>query len=66
LKRNRLKVGVGSYLSSRDPREVMRIGKREKIERLEVYRPRPSERVETFTDLPVDRYLTIVEGAGIK
>jgi hypothetical protein len=28
--------------------------------------PRPSERVESFTDLPVDRDITIMEGAGIK
>jgi enediyne biosynthesis protein E4 len=66
LKRSRLKVGGGSYLSSHDPREVLGIGKREKIERLEIHWPRPSERVETFTGLPVDRYITIVEGAGIK
>lgn len=23
-------------------------------------------RVETFTDLPIDRYITIVEGSGIR
>jgi hypothetical protein len=66
LKRSRLKVGGGSYLSSHDPREVLGIGKREKVERLEIHWPRQSERVETFTELPVDRYITIVEGAGIK
>ena len=62
LKRSRLKVGGGSYLSSHDPREVLGIGSRTKIDRLEIQWPPPSGRVESFTDLPIDRYLTIVEG----
>ena len=66
LKRNRLKVGGGSYLSSHDPREVLGIGASKKIDRLEIRWPPPSERVETFTDLPTDRYITIVEGSGWK
>ena len=66
LKRSRLKVGGGSYLSSHDPREVLGIGKRTKIDKLEVRWPQPSGRTETFTDLPIDRYITIVEGSGIK
>ena len=66
LKRSRLKVGGGSYLSSHDPREVLGIGKRVKIDRLEIRWPLPSGRVETFTDLPIDRYITIVEGFGLK
>ena len=66
LKRSRLKVGGGSYLSSHDPREVLGIGKRTKIDKLEIRWPQPSGRVETFTDPPIDGYITIVEGAGIK
>jgi hypothetical protein len=66
LKRTRLKVGGGSYLSSHDPREVLGVGARTKIDRLEIRWPQPSGRVETFTDLPIDRYITIVEGAGIR
>ncbi|PYU15197.1 MAG: CRTAC1 family protein, partial [Acidobacteria bacterium] len=66
LKRTRLKVGGGSYLSSHDPREVLGIGKRKKIDKLEIRWPHPSEHVETFTELPIDRYITIVEGSGIK
>jgi hypothetical protein len=66
LKRSRLRVGGGSYLSSHDPREVLGIGPRKKIDRLEIHWPMPSGRVETFTDLPIDRYITIVEGSGIK
>jgi hypothetical protein len=66
MKRSRLKTGGGSYLSSHDPREVLGIGNRAKIDRLEISWPQPSGRVETYTDLPIDRYITIVEGSGIK
>ncbi len=66
LKRSRLKVGGGSYLSSHDPREVLGIGPRTKIGKLEIRWPQPSRRIETLTDLPIDRYVTIVEGLGIK
>ena len=66
LKRSRLKVGGGSYLSSHDPREVLGIGARTKVDRLEIHWPQPSGRVETFTDLPINRYITIVESLGLK
>jgi len=66
LKRSKLKVGGGSYLSSHDPRDVLGIGKRKKIDSLEIRWPPPSGRTESFTDLPIDRYITIVEGFGIK
>jgi hypothetical protein len=66
LRRSRLKTGGGSYLSAHDPREVLGIGSRAKIDRLEIRWPQPSGRIEVFTDLPIDRYLTIVEGIGIK
>jgi hypothetical protein len=66
LKRSQLKVGGGSYLASHDPREVLGIGQRTRIDSLEIRWPQPSRRVETFNDLPVDRYITIMEGSGIK
>jgi hypothetical protein len=66
LRRSRLKIGGGSYLSSHDPREVLGIGSRTKIDRLEIRWPKPSTRVDVFTDLPIDKYITIVEGVGIK
>jgi enediyne biosynthesis protein E4 len=66
LVRSRLKVSGGSYLSSHDSREVLGIGKRTKIDKLEIRWPRPSTRLDTFTDLPIDRYITIVEGARLK
>ncbi|HYT23830.1 MAG TPA: CRTAC1 family protein [Candidatus Polarisedimenticolia bacterium] len=66
LKRTRLKVGGGSYLSSHDSRDVLGIGNRTKIDKLEIRWPLPSAKFETFTELPLDRYITIVEGSGIK
>ena len=64
LKRARVKVGGGSYLSSHDPRLVLGIGKRAKIDWVEVTWPQPGGTKERFTDLPIDRYITIVEGQG--
>ena len=64
LKRSRTKVGGGSFLSSHDPRMVLGIGARTKIDALEVHWPQPGGTVERFTDLPIDRYISIVEGSG--
>jgi len=64
LKRRRMKVGGGSYLSDHDPRLVLGIGKRTKIDWLEIKWPLPSGAVERFTDLTIDRYITIIEGQG--
>jgi hypothetical protein len=64
LKRERMKVGGGSFLSSHDPRVVLGIGKRPKIDWLEVKWPQPSGTVERITNPPIDRYITIVEGTG--
>ena len=62
LKRSFLKVAGGSYLSSHDPRMVLGIGQRTKIDWVEVRWPRPSTSVQRITDLPIDRYISIVEG----
>lgn len=64
LKRSRMKVGGGSFLSSHDPRMVLGVGNRQKLDWLEVHWPQPSGATERFTDLPIDRYITIVEGTG--
>jgi hypothetical protein len=64
LKRHQTKVGGGSYLSAHDPRMVLGLGKRTKIDWLEVQWPQPSGKTERFVELPVDRYITIVEGQG--
>ena len=63
-KRTRFKIGGGSYLSAHDPREVLGIGRATAIESLEIKWPAPSGKVEKFTSLPIDRYVTIVEGTG--
>lgn len=62
LKRMRMKVGGGSYLSSCDPRVVLGIGKRTKIDWIEIAWPEPSGLKQRLTDLPIDRYITIHEG----
>ena len=62
LKGVRMKVGGGSYLSAHDPRVVLGIGKRTKMDLLEVHWPSPSTAVSRFMNLPLDRYVTIVEG----
>ena len=62
LKRSRLKVAGGSYLSSHDPRIVLGIGTREKLDSVEIKWPGPNGAVQRFTDLPIDRYITITEG----
>jgi len=64
LKRSRFKVGGGSFLSSHDPRVVLGIGSRSKLDWVEVTWPQPSGAVERFTNLPIDRYVTLVEGSG--
>jgi hypothetical protein len=62
--RQREKTGGGSYLSSHDPRLVLGLGGTAKVDWVEVKWPRPSGRVERFTDVPVDRYVALVEGSG--
>jgi hypothetical protein len=64
LKRSIMKVGGGSYLSAHDPRMVLGIGKRPKLDWIEVKWPGPSRATERFTELPLNRYITIVEGQG--
>ena len=60
----RYKSSGGSYLSAHDPRDVLGVGPATKIDSLEIKWAPPSGKVERFTDLPVDRYVTIVEGKG--
>lgn len=62
LKRSTMKIAGGSYLSSHDPRIVLGVGQKRKLDWIEVRWPKPSTLVERFTDLPIDRYISIVEG----
>src|SRR5713101_437501 len=64
LTRSRMKIGGGSFLSSHDPRMILGLGKRTKVDSLDVQWPQPGGSVEHFSDLPTDRYITIVEGTG--
>jgi hypothetical protein len=63
--RSRFKTHGGSYLSSHDMREVLGIGTASKIDWVEIKWPQPSGRVQRITNLPIDRYVRIVEGKGI-
>jgi hypothetical protein len=62
LKRQMTKVGGGSYLSSHDPRLVLGLGQEKKLDWIEVHWPQPSGKIERFAGLPIDRYITIIEG----
>jgi hypothetical protein len=66
FKRHRVKVGGGSYLATHDPRMVLGIGNRTKVDWIEVKWPPPSGVVERFYKLPIDRYVTLTEGEGTK
>ena len=62
--RMRYKSSGGSYLSSHDMREVLGLGTATRVDWLEIKWPQPSGRVERFTDVPIDRYVRIVEAKG--
>src|SRR4029078_1085160 len=62
--RRRYKANGGSYLSSHDMREVLGIGTASKVDLIEIKWPAPSGRVGRPAHLPIDRYVTIVEGQG--
>jgi hypothetical protein len=64
-RRVRLKTSGGSYLSSHDPREILGIGKAAKFDEVEIHWPAPSKRVDRLTNVPLNRYVTVVEGKGI-
>jgi hypothetical protein len=43
---------------------VLGIGKRTKLDWLEIQWPQPGGKIERLTELPMNRYITIVEGTG--
>jgi hypothetical protein len=55
--------GGMSYMSASDPRIFFGLGKRTKIESLEI--TWPSGRIEKLTNLPVDQIIAVKEGSGI-
>jgi hypothetical protein len=66
IKRSRLKNNGGSYLSSHDPREVLGIGSATKIDELEIHWPAPSNRIDKFTNVPLNRYLHVRENGALQ
>ena len=55
--------GGMSYMSANDPRIHFGLGKRTKIESLEI--TWPSGQVDRLTNLPIDQIIAVKEGAGI-
>jgi hypothetical protein len=65
MRHSRFRHGGGSYLSSHDPREVLGLGAATSLDWLEIKWPLPSGRTERLANVPVDRYITVVEGKGV-
>ena len=61
---SRLKTTGGSYLASHDPREILGAGLGGKIDSVEIRWP--SGKFDKLTNLPMNSYLTVVEGEGLK
>ena len=55
--------GGTSYMSASDPRLHFGLGKRTRIESLEI--TWPSGQVDKLTNLPVDKIIAVKEGVGI-
>ena len=64
MRRSRLKTAGGSYLASHDPREVLGLGTATKVESVEIRWP--SGAVDKLTNLPLNTYVKVVEGQGVK
>jgi enediyne biosynthesis protein E4 len=62
---SRLKTAGGSFMSSHDPREVLGIGPARRLDWVEVQWPKPGRGVERLENVPIDRYVTVVEGRGV-
>jgi enediyne biosynthesis protein E4 len=63
---SRLKTAGGSFLSSHDPREILGIGKASAVDWVEIRWPRPSDRIDRFSNLPIGKYHTVIEGRGVQ
>jgi enediyne biosynthesis protein E4 len=61
---SRLKTAGGSYLASHDPREILGLGKASKLDRIEIQWP--SGAVDKLEGVPLNAYVKVVEGAGIR
>ncbi|MFQ5675268.1 MAG: CRTAC1 family protein [bacterium] len=63
-KQVRVNQWATSYLSNHDPRIHIGLGKQKQVDRLEIMWPDGHK--EIYRDMDTDRYLTIVEGGGIR
>ena len=61
---SRFKTAGGSYLGSHDQREILGAAKSLKIDRLDI--KWPGGGVDRFTNLPVNKYIRIVEGSSLQ
>jgi hypothetical protein len=64
LKQTRLKTSGGSYLASHDPREILGLGRNPKVDSVEIRWP--SGKIDKLSNLPVNTYVRVVEGEGVK
>jgi len=64
VKRSRLKTSGGSYLASHDPREILGLGSAAKVDSVEIRWP--SGKVDKLVNLPINAYVKVVEGEGVK
>ena len=55
LRQTRIRTAGGSFLSAHDPRLVLGVARRSKIDWVEVRWPLPSTSVQRFTELPLNR-----------
>jgi hypothetical protein len=61
---SRLKTAGGSYLASHDPREILGAGRGGKIDAVEIRWP--SGVLDTLANPPMNTYVKVVEGEGLK
>ena len=62
MRRTRLRTGGGSYLSSHDPREILGVGTATKIDSVQIRWP--SGTTDRLTNVPLNKYIKVVEGVG--
>jgi hypothetical protein len=61
---SRLRTAGGSYLASHDPREILGAGRAGKIDSVEIRWPGGA--LDTITNPPMNTYVRVIEGAGLK
>jgi hypothetical protein len=64
VKRTRLKIAGGSYLSAHDPREVLGFGSAKQIDTLEIRWP--DDTLKRFTNVASGRYYTVTRAGELR